>query len=137
ARELGGDEARRGRVRGQVVEELLPVLDTAPRGQLEAEDLLRLRVVVGGGVDELPARLFRRDAQAVDGPAREAARGRHHVVLRVAGGDAERVQLHQLAAVVLVEPELAPAAADGVLPAQGVVDVGQRRGRRGGGSGPV
>src|SRR5207237_6820807 len=41
--------------------------------------------------------------RALDRPAREGARDLGNVLLRVATVDAERVQLHQLAAVVLVE----------------------------------
>ena len=43
-----------------------------------------------------------------DGPAGEARGDLHDVLLRVAAVDAERVQLHQLARVVLVEALLAP-----------------------------
>ena len=42
--------------------------------------------------------------QAADRPAREAARDLGDVALRVAAVDAKRVQLHELAPVVLVEP---------------------------------
>src|SRR5271166_4477185 len=39
----------------------------------------------------------------VDGPARKNARHQGHILLGVASVDAERVQLHQLARVVLIE----------------------------------
>ena len=42
--------------------------------------------------------------RVVDRPAGERARHFGDVLLRVAAVDAERVQLHQLAAVVLVQP---------------------------------
>ena len=44
----------------------------------------------------------------IDRPAREDARHLDDVLLRVAAVDAERVQLHQLARVVLVEAALRP-----------------------------
>ena len=49
--------------------------------------------------------------ETADGPAGEDLRELLHVLLRVAAVDAERVQLEQLARVVLVQPALRPAAA--------------------------
>ena len=49
-----------------------------------------------------------------DGPAGEAARHFDHVLLRVAAVDAERVQLHQLAAVIFVQAALLLLACFGV-----------------------
>ena len=54
----------------------------------------------------LRRRLLRRPPEAADGPAREHLRELLHVLLRVAAVDAERVQLEQLARVVLVQPAL-------------------------------
>src|SRR5688572_10431609 len=53
-----------------------------------------------GGAPGLP--------RVLDRPARERARDFGHVLLRIAAVDAERVQLHQLAAVVLVESSARP-----------------------------
>ena len=44
---------------------------------------------------------------AGEGPAGDDARERRHVVLRVAAADAERMQLHDLAREIFVEPALA------------------------------
>ena len=46
--------------------------------------------------------------RAIDRPARQDARDFDHVLLRVAAVHAERVQLHQLARVVLVQAALRP-----------------------------
>ena len=50
--------------------------------------------------------LPRSAAEATDGPAGQDLRELLHVLLRVAAVDAERVQLEQLARVVLVQPAL-------------------------------
>src|SRR2546425_272207 len=55
-------------------------------------------IVARGAEDEAPALL-----RPVDGPAGEAARHLHHVLLGIAAVHPEGVQLHQLARVVLVE----------------------------------
>src|SRR5205085_759422 len=107
--ELGG----RG-VRDEYVQDLLAVLHASAARNLLAEHNL-LAVVVearreeeGAGaavlsgvvaVDAAAARL-------VDSPAGERARNLLHVLLRVAAVNAQRVQLHQLACVVLVDAAL-------------------------------
>src|SRR6267143_4582816 len=57
------------------------------------------------GAEIVPPRIEARElaGSEVEAPAREDARERLDVALRVAAVDAERVQLHQLARVVLVE----------------------------------
>ena len=96
--QLAGDEARGGGVAREVVEQPVPVVLAAAGGQAEPEDALGPRVVLGRPINELAAR-----AQVVDAPPREAPRRIHHVGLGVAGVDADGVQLHQLAPVVLVD----------------------------------
>ena len=83
----------------QDVDDLDAVLFTAAGGNRLAQDDLLLAIVhrrielkLGNPVG------------VVDRPAGERARDGDDVGLRVAAVDAERVQLHQLAAVVLVEP---------------------------------
>ena len=84
--------------RREDVEHLLAVGLAAARLDDVAEHHL-LAGVVQARVEREAAALPR----AVDRPAGERARHLGDVLLRVAAVDAERVQLHQLAAVVLVE----------------------------------
>ena len=65
-----------------------------------------LAAVVQARVEDVAAAL----ARIADRPAGERARDLGHVLLRVAAVDAQRVQLHQLAAVVLVQPSFLPVA---------------------------
>src|SRR5207237_9196902 len=98
AHELGGGEARGGRGMEQQAQDSLAVVLAAARGYPQAEDGLLAAVVHPRTEDEA-----RGVARTVDRPARERARHLGDVLLRVAAVDAERVQLHQLARVVLVE----------------------------------
>src|SRR5688572_3508090 len=61
----------------------------------------------------LPATALCRPAKAADRPPGENFRELLHILLRVAAVDAERVQLEQLAGVVLVEAALLAAAGPG------------------------
>ena len=102
ARQLGGDEAGRGRMPREQVEDGVAVALAAARlDALAQHDLLAIVV---------PARIEVESAaepRVGDRPARERPRNFLHILLRVAAVDAERVQFHQLARVVLVD---APAA---------------------------
>ena len=98
ARQLGGDEPRRGRMPHQDVDDALAVALAAARRNRVAEHALAARIV-GARPEEIRAAL----ARLIDGPAGEAARHFGDVLLGVAAVHAERVQLHQLAGVVLVE----------------------------------
>src|SRR5439155_10649761 len=108
----------------------LAVVRAAARGYPQAEDGLLAAVVHERTEDEA-----RGVARTVDRPARERARHLGDVLLRVAAVDAERVQLHQLARVVLVEA--GALAAIGPEPrrevrsrAEPVVEVKEHRGMR-------
>ena len=79
------------------VEHLLAVLDAAPAGMWPRARPSRRRRAQSCAEHERAAEIA-----AVDGPAGERARDLDHVLLRIAAVDAERVQLHQLARVVLV-----------------------------------
>ena len=114
AAELRRDELRGRGVRDEYVQDLLAVLDASAARNLLAEHNL-LAVVVearreeeGAGaavlsgvvaVDAAAARL-------VDSPSGERARDLLYVLLCVAAVNAQRVQLHQLARVVLVDAVL-------------------------------
>ena len=74
------------------------VLLLAARGNLVSQHDLLAAVVHERGEHE-----FRLGSRQLDGPPGEAARHRDHILLRVAPVDAQRMQLHQLAAVILVE----------------------------------
>ena len=99
ARELRRDEARRRRSTRDDVEHFLAFLDAAAGRELLPEDRLLARVVDRRIEDELAG-------LPVERPSGERARDFLHVLLRVAAVDAERVQLHQLARIVLVEAAL-------------------------------
>jgi len=86
-------------MRGQDVEDLLTVLLSAAGFDPVAKHQL-LAVVVHPRLEAEAAAL----AGVRDGPARERARDFLYVLLRVAAVDPERVELHQLACVVLVQP---------------------------------
>ena len=92
------DEARGRWMARDDVEHLLAVLDAASRGQPLAEDGLLAGVVHDRPEDEPAAA-----ARLLERPPGERARDLDDVLLRVAAVDAERVQLEQLAGVVLVE----------------------------------
>src|SRR5205814_8433795 len=98
AAQLGRDEARRRRVFRQQLEHDLAVAHAAAGRDLAAEH--GLAAVVVQERYELEASPLPRIAQR---PTREAAGNFGDVFLRVAAVDAERVQLHQLPGVVLVE----------------------------------
>ncbi len=85
-------------MRREQVEDEIAVLLSAARLNLVPQDDL-LAVVVHPRLESEPAAL----PWIRDRPARKRARDLLHVLLRVAAFDAERVQLHQLARVVLVE----------------------------------
>src|SRR5207237_328728 len=74
------------------------IVDAATSLDLVAEDDLLPRIVEGRDEPEL--------AVAIDGPARERASDFDDVLLRVTAVNAQRVQLQQLAPVVLVETAL-------------------------------
>ena len=108
---------------GQEVEHVLAVLDAAAGGEALAEHHLGGGVVHVGAEEEVPLLRKAQAAEALgarepplgllaaggrdDGPAGEGARHLDDVVLRVAAVDAQGVQLHQLAGVVLVQAALA------------------------------
>ena len=79
------------------IENVLAFLDAAPSRKLPAENDLFAGVVRLRPEDEVAA------PGDVDAPAGERSRDLDHVFLRVTTVDAERVQLHQLARVVLIE----------------------------------
>ena len=87
----------------QNVDHLQTVLLAAAGGDLVAQDGL-----LTGIVHEAANTNSGLCVGLADGPAGEAARDRDHVLLRVAAVHAQRVQLHQLAAVVLVQPVRLP-----------------------------
>ena len=97
----------------ELVEHLFPVLDAASGLERVAEHPLDA-AIVGLLVEDEAARLARLPQR----PSRERARDVDDVLLRVAAVDAERVQLHQLAAVVFIQPSAA---------AQPVVEIEEHR----------
>ena len=97
-RQLGRHEPRRRGMRGEQVEHLLAVLDSAGANLVSEDDLLA--IVVNPRFEQEVAAYSR----IADRPAGERPRHLGDVLLRVAAVDAERVQLHQLARVVFVEP---------------------------------
>src|ERR1051325_25745 len=84
------------------IENHLAVLFAAARRNLMAEHHLFAIVVHPRAEDELAA-----PARLIYGPTREAAGDFLHVLLSVAAFDPQRVKLHQLARVVLVDARLA------------------------------
>src|ERR1700730_2477565 len=70
-----------------------------------------------GIVDAVVKSKFRLAASVADGPTRERASHLDHVLLRIAGVDSQRVQLHQFAPIILVETTLAYRRQFGILPA--------------------
>ena len=94
----------------------------AARGDGEPEHLLAALVVLA-----CAEHVAAGGAQVVDAVAGEAARGVDHVRLRVAGVDADRVQLQELAAVVLVDPADRAAALRARRRVQVVVEVVEHR----------
>src|SRR5205085_12091977 len=95
-------EARGRRVPRQYVDHAQGVADAAARGDGDAEYRLATAVMHPRAEDEAAALIG-----PVNRPAGEAARDLLNVLLRVATLDAQRVQLHQLARVVLVDVALA------------------------------
>src|SRR5262249_1997675 len=98
ARELGGNQTRRRWLPCEDVEHLLAVGLAAARFDHVAEHDFLAGIVEARIEPEAAAK-----PRVLDRPPREGARDLGHVLLRVAAVHAERVQLHQLAAVVLVE----------------------------------
>ena len=96
-RELGRDERRRRRRVRDDVEHVLAVFLSAAGREAVSKHRLFARVVRFGPENE--------SAALADGDAPTGQRSRHldDVMLRVAAVHAQRVQLHQLAGVVLVE----------------------------------
>src|SRR6266542_1745353 len=86
-------------MRGEHVNHRVTVLDPAARGNLFAEHGL-LAVVV----HELVEVKIAAGARVADRPSGEASRHFLHVFLRVTSVNAERVQLHDLARVIFVQP---------------------------------
>ena len=95
-RKLPADEARRGRVPREQIERLVHFGRAAPADGAPEQQLV---AIVMASRDEL-----RHFAVEVDAEAGEDACELLHVALGVAAVYAERVQLHQLAGVVLVDP---------------------------------
>ncbi len=88
---------------GENVQHVLAVFPTTARFDLVTEHDLLARIV-HSRLEAEAATL----ARTGNGPTGKAPRHGDHVVLRVAAVDAERVQLHQLATVVLVDPPFRP-----------------------------
>src|SRR5262245_33148966 len=84
-------------MRGDRVEERVEIALAASRRDAPAQDDLRTVVVARGIERDRAGR-----ALLAHDPTGQATRGLHHVVLRVAAMHAERVQLEELARVVLV-----------------------------------
>src|SRR6266481_7019258 len=82
----------------QNVQHLQAVLDAAARGDLDAEHDFRSAVVHALPEDKTGAL-----AGSADAPAGEATRHFSDIVLRITAVHAERVQLHQLTRVILIE----------------------------------
>src|SRR5436305_10946573 len=102
--ELRGDEARCRWLTRDDVQYVLAVDFAAARWQLVPEHHLRTSVVRFRSEDELPA------LRDCDAPPGQRASDFDDVMLCIPAIDAERVQLHQFASVVLVQPRpLAPA----------------------------
>src|SRR6266566_9345829 len=99
ARQLERDEVSRRRTPRQDVEHILGVFHPASSRELVAEDDL-LSSVVHLRTENEAATLCR----WLDRPAGEGARDVDHVLLRIPAIDAQRVELEQLASVVLVQP---------------------------------
>src|SRR5262249_58012038 len=95
--ELCRDEVRGRRVFGEDVEDLFAVPFAARLDDMSQHDFLP--VVVPAWIEREASALPR----PIDRPAGERARHFRYVMLCVAAVDAERVQLHQFAPVVLVE----------------------------------
>ena len=92
-----------------------------------AEEML-VAIVVTRGIEHEPTARNRQRVWPREPPAGQDARQRDDIVLRVAAIGAERVQFHQLARIVFVDPSLAAvqalAAGSGVLR---VVEIEQHR----------
>src|SRR5207302_7492505 len=97
-RELSRNEVGCGRMARHDIEHLLAVFDAAAGGNRDAEHDLLAGIVEPIIEHETAAELW-----PVDAPAGEAARRLGHVLLRVAAVYSERVQLQQLAAVILIQ----------------------------------
>src|SRR5579871_6124396 len=93
----------RSRMRRQVVQDRARLLHTAFRISL-AQDAPHARLVRSGSERKLAGGLAEPlFLQPDDAPARQRPRELGYVGLRVAGADAQRVQLHDLASEVLVQ----------------------------------
>ncbi len=115
---LGG-----GRVRREQIEHPLAVLHAAAGGDVHPEHALAPAVVREGMELERPLLVRLADAPAGEAPGHLA-----DVVLGVSAVDAERVQLEQLAGVVLVEPQLPALRGSEALAGRGpVVEVEEHR----------
>ena len=90
---------RGGGMEADDLQDAVEILRAEPRRNILAEDGLRAVVVLLGM--KLHAALVEL-ADRADGPPGEASRDFHHVALRVAAVDAERVQFQQFARVVFV-----------------------------------
>src|SRR5579862_6136694 len=99
-RKLIGDVMRSGFLLDEKVKNLLPVALSSMLERL-AKHLLWARVM-----DAIIKNKIGLAAWIADRPSREALRDLNDVLLRVAAVHAKRVKLHQLAAIVLVQPTL-------------------------------
>ena len=100
AQHLARNEPGGARVIGEDPQDVEAVVDAAAGRDRYAEHQLRVVVVAAGVVEEAAGTAV--TGVAVAAPAGERPRHLDHVLLRVAAVDAERVQFHQLAGVVLV-----------------------------------
>ena len=99
-REFGGNEPRRVRIVREHFQRFFAVFLAAVVEGVAHHDFLALRVKLG------PEHKFGIAARLANGPAGEALGHFDHVLLRVAGVDADGVQLHHFAAVVFVQAAL-------------------------------
>ena len=122
--ELARDVPGRRRMAGQIGQRGFALLDAAGFVEL-AEQAMVAGLVTVGEEGEL-AGLGDTSFAAGEGPAGEDAGERRHVGLRVAAGDAQRVQLEDLARQVFVEAALAPLSGNGARPERlGIVEIDQ------------
>src|ERR1019366_10520325 len=104
-REFGGDEFRGGGMARDIRQRRFALSDATVAVDL-AEQPLRARLVRIGVKDKTAGRP-ELPLPSGKGPAGDDARQRRHVVLRVAAADPERMQLHDFAREIFVEPALA------------------------------
>src|SRR5687767_7953310 len=98
AHHFGGDEARRSRMIGEDLEHALAIFLAAAGGDLYTQ--YYFFAVIVQALIEIEARFF---AVALNCPAGKAARHFRDILLCIAAVDTKRMQLHQLARIVLIE----------------------------------